>query len=313
MNASSTNPARQPVTVVIAGAAGDLGRRITEHLVKRGASVRALQRLDASEEDRERIQALGATPVGVNTSDVGAVADASAGADCVVSALSGLREVILDRQSVLLDAAVRAGTPRFISSDFCSDYTKTEPGHNRNFDLRREFMGRADRAPISVTSVMNGAFMDMLGAEMPIIQPRIHRVLYWGSADQPLDFTTRDDTAAFTAAVALDRTTPRRLRVAGDTVSARDVAHLMTELSRQTYRPLWAGTVGVLAAAARAAKTVAPQRTAVFPAWQGMQYTRDMFTGDARLRPLDNDRYPDLRWTTLRDRFSTGHLPSSQS
>ena len=72
MNTSSTNPPRQPFTVVIAGAAGDLGGRITEHLVKRGASVRTLQRLDASEEDRERIEALGATPVGVNTSTTSA-------------------------------------------------------------------------------------------------------------------------------------------------------------------------------------------------------------------------------------------------
>ena len=160
---------------------------------------------------------------------------------------------------------------------------------------------------------MNGAFMDMLGAEMPIIQPRMHRVLYWGSADQPLDFTTRDDTAAYTAAAALDGDAPRRLRVAGDTISARGIADVMTALSGDAYRPLWAGTVGVLAALARAVRIVAPQPGEVFPAWQGMQYTRDMFAGHARLRPQDNDRYPDLRWTTVRDRFINGHLPGSQS
>ena len=42
--------------------------------------------------------------------------------------------------------------------------------------------------------------MELLGAEMPILQPRIGRVLHWGSADQPLDFTTKDDVAAYTAA-----------------------------------------------------------------------------------------------------------------
>jgi len=61
----------------------------------------------------------------------------------------------------------------------------------------------------------------MLGAEMPIIQPSIHRVLYWSDAEQLLDFTTKDDVAAYVAAAALDETTPRILRIAGDSVSAR--------------------------------------------------------------------------------------------
>lgn len=300
-------------TIVVAGAAGDLGGRIVENLVRGGAHVLALQRADASGADQDRVAALGAVSAPADVSDVGSVAAACEGADCVVSALSGLREVILDRQSVLIDGAVRAHVPRFISSDYCSDYTRTDPGHNRNFDLRREFAGRADRAPIAVTSIMNGAFMDMLGAEMPIIQPSVRSVLYWGSSDQPLDFTTRDDTAAYTAAAALDGTTPRRLRIAGDAPSVRDISKVMTELSGHTYRPLWAGSVTALAVLSRAARLAAPQPAAVFPAWQGMQYMRDMFSGDARLTPLDNDRYPDLRWTSLRERFTSGHLPGQHA
>ena len=111
---------------------------------------------------------------------------------CVVSALNGLHDVIVGRQSVLLEGAVKAGVARFIPSDFSADFTRTEPGYNRNFDLRREFMVLADRAPIKTTSILNGAFMDMLGAEMPIIQKGIRRVLYWRSADQKLDLTTKD-------------------------------------------------------------------------------------------------------------------------
>jgi len=295
--------------VVVAGAAGDLGSRITRHLVQHGASVRAVVRRDAGEADRELIRTLGADVADADVANVESVKQACQGATCVVSALSGLREVILDRQSVLIDAAAQASVPRFISSDFSSDYTKTSPGHNRNFDLRREFMGRADRAPITTTSIMNGAFMDMLGAEMPIIQPAIRSVLYWGSPDQPLDFTTREDTAAYTAMAALDGTAPRRLRIAGDVVSARDIAAVMTRLSQRTYRAVWVGNVAALAVMSRVAKMLAPQPTAVFPAWQGMQYMRDMFRNAAKLDPLDNDRYPELRFTSLSDRFASGHLP----
>lgn len=42
----------------------------------------------------------------------------------------------------------------------------------------------------------------------------------------------------------------------------------------------------------------------MFPAWQGMQYTRDQFAGLVQLTPLDVDRYPDLTWTPLRTRLA---------
>ena len=71
--------------------------------------------------------------------DVAELTQACAGASCVVSALQGLREVIVGTQSALLAAAVAAGVPRFIPSDFSSDYTQQLVGVNRNFDLRREF------------------------------------------------------------------------------------------------------------------------------------------------------------------------------
>lgn len=297
-------------TVVVAGAAGDLGGRIVEELVARGASVRALLRPNAGPEQVQRVTALGAVPVTAEPGDVRAVAGAIGGAACVVSALSGLRAVLLDRQSTLLDAAALAGVPRFIPSDFSADFTRTAPGHNRNFDLRREFADRAERSGVAVTSILCGAFMDMLGAEMPIIVPRLHAVLFWGDADEPLDFTTRQDTAAYTAEAALDPSAPRWLRIAGDTVSARDMARLMTDLSGHRYKVLWCGTVGMLAALTATARRLAPQPGVVFPAWQGMAYMRDMFSGDARLEPLDNDRYSQPRWTSVRARFSEGHMPT---
>jgi uncharacterized protein YbjT (DUF2867 family) len=302
----------QPI-IVLAGAAGDLGARIAKALVGRNAAVHALVRNDVSAADRNRVSALGLTVTPADIGDADSVAGACEGAACVVSALNGLHEVIVDRQGVLLDAAVQAGVPRFISSDYSADFTRTQPGGNRNLDLRREFMARADRAPIRVTSILNGAFMDMLGAEMPVIQPAIRRVLYWGSADQPLDFTTKDDVATYTAAAALDEAAPRVLRIAGDSVSARSIAQVMTEVTGKRYRTLWAGSIGSLGVLIRLARAVAPQPGATFPAWQGMQYMRDMFGGRAKLHPLDNDRYPGLRWTSVREHLAAGPAAASRT
>ena len=287
-------------TIALAGAVGDLGTRIARALIDRGAAVRALVRPDVSAEERSRLEALGLELAEADPHDRDALAATLAGAACVVSALNGLREVIVDRQTVLLDAAVQAGVPRFIPSDYSLDFTKTTPGGNRNLDLRREFMARADRAPLRVTSVLNGAFMDMLGAEMPVIQPGIRRVLFWADAGQPLDFTTKDDVAAFTAAAALDDAAPRVLRVAGEAVSARDLAATMSDVTGRRYRTLYAGSAGLLGVLIGVAKRVAPQAQETFPAWQGMQYMRDMFSGQGKLEPLDNERYPDVRWTPVR-------------
>ncbi len=296
-------------TIVLAGASGDLGARIAEALIARGAAVRALVRPEVSAADKDRLTGMGVVVAPADVADVGSVAAACEGAACVVSALNGLRDVIIDRQGVLLDGAARAGVPRFISSDYSADFTRTRPGDNRNLDLRREFMARTDRASIQVTSVLNGAFMDMLGAEMPIIQRRIRRILYWRDADQPLDFTTKEDVATYVAAAALDTAAPRILRIAGDTLNARGIAAAMGLATGEPYRTLRVGGIGSLGVMIRVAKLIAPQPRAVFPPWQGMQYMRDMFSGRGRLEPLDNDRYPGLRWTSVRSLLQTsaGH------
>ena len=165
-------------------------------------------------------------------------------------------------------------------------------------------LGQADgarRCASEVTSILNGAFLELLGAEMPVIQPRIHRVLYWRSADQPLDFTSKDDVAAYTAAAALDSATPRLLRIAGDTVSALGIARTLSDLTGERYRTLRVGGMRSLGWMIRLTKLVAPQLRETFPPWQGMQYTRDMFSGETRLAPLDNDRYPEVGWTSVRE------------
>ena len=207
-------------TIVVAGATGNLGGRIARALLERGASVRALVRPSTARDKLERLQELGATIASVELTSASQVTPACSGASCVVSALAGLRDVIVEAQTVLLDAAIRAGVPRFIPSDYSIDFTKFPPGENRNLDLRRDFHQRLDQASIRATTIFNGAFAEMLTGQMPLILFKRKRVLYWGEADQRLDFTTMDDTAAFTASAAVDPTTPRFLRIAGDQLSA---------------------------------------------------------------------------------------------
>jgi uncharacterized protein YbjT (DUF2867 family) len=183
-------------TILVAGATGSLGQLITEALLQRGATVRALVRANS---DPTKVGALAQRGVDVrrvDLTDAAALAEACAGVACVVSALAGLRDVIVEGQSALLAAAVAAGVPRFIPSDFCSDYTCLPAGENRNFDLRREFRARLDAAPIAATSIFNAAFAEVLTYNIPLLDFRQHQVGYWEDADYAIDFTTMADTAA---------------------------------------------------------------------------------------------------------------------
>ncbi len=290
-------------TIILAGGTGDLGERIGRALLRKGADVRAIIRPGTLQGKRRHMEGLGFM-LAESAYDVPSLTAICAGADCIVSALNGLEDVIVGQQSALLNAAVAAGVPYFIPSDFSLDYTQTKAGENRNMDLRRKFRARLDTAPIRATSVLNGAFSTVLTDDAPILLPKLRRVLHWGDAAQPLDFTTKDDVADFTADAALDPDAPRDLRIAGGSASATELAAIATALSGRPYRTIRAGGMGRLGLLIRLTQRVAPSEGDVFPAWQGMQYLRDMMSGRGQLMTNDNARYGKADWTGIRSMMS---------
>ncbi len=290
------------ITIAVAGATGSLGGRIVSELRARGAAVTALVRSGTPPDKLAGLEGAGAKVAQVDMGSVAEIAKACSGAACLVSAVQGLRDVIVDLQTKLLEGAVAARVGRFIPSDFSIDFNKLQPGSNRNLDLRREFHQKLDRAPVAATSIFNGAFGELLTSRMPLLDLAGRRVTYWGSADQKLDFTTMDDTAAFTAAVATDETAPRILRIAGDQISARELAALAGELRKETFALVRLGNVENLAEIIKRERAADPTSEAKpFPRWQANQYMHNMFSGLAKLDPVDNARYGKSSWTTARD------------
>ncbi|GAB3494124.1 hypothetical protein GCM10027341_09880 [Spirosoma knui] len=287
-------------TILIAGGTGNLGGRIIRELLTRGANVRALVRSSSDDEKVKKLEQQGVQIIQTDMSDVAQLTKACEGVSCVISSLQGLRDVLIDAQSRLLDAAVAAGVPRFIPSDFASDFTKIPDGENRNFDLRREFMRHIDTKPIAATSILNGAFADMLLYGIPLLDMKKQQVTYWETPDWRIDFTTMDNTAAYTAAAALDSSTPRILRIASFQISPNELAAVAGSVMKQPFKVIRLGSMAEFHAYNQRERAAHPEgEQEVYPRWQQSQYMQSMFS--VQNAPLDNDRYPDVSWTSAQE------------
>ena len=286
--------------ILVAGATGNIGLRIVKALVREGAEIRVLVRANTPTEKITPLELTGVSIYTVNHWNYEELKRACADVACVVSALAGLRDVVIDAQKILLDAAIDAGVPRFIPSDYSLDFTKFKPGENRNLDWRREFHEYLNNLPIRSTSIFNGAFAELLTTDMPMILFKQKMILYWGSADYQWGFTTMDNTAAYTAKVALDPAAPRYLVIAGDQISPREVHALVSELTGEKFRLFRPGGKRVLGGIIKITRQLAPGKNELYPAWQGMQYMHNMIDERSKIAKLHNDRYAGIDWTNVR-------------
>ncbi|MBC7614587.1 MAG: NmrA family NAD(P)-binding protein [Pedobacter sp.] len=287
--------------IVVAGATGNLGGKIVDKLLDKGVEVIAIVRLETSKQKINTLEQKGVKVFQVNTNNKLEIAKHCFGAHCMVSALAGLRETIIDTQRVFLDAAIEANVPRFIPSDYSSDFTNLKEGQNRNLDLRRAFHKHLEKLPIQATTIFNGPFMDLLITDMPLIMFKQKRILCWGNPNQIIEFTTTYNVAEFTAEVAIDDNTPRFLRVAGDRLSCNDFVKLLTELTSKNYKLFRPGGISLLNIIIKLTRFFSPSKNELYPAWQGMQYMRDMMEGRIIFQKYDNNRYSNIKWTSIKD------------
>jgi nucleoside-diphosphate-sugar epimerase len=287
--------------IAIAGATGNLGGKIVNALLAEDTEVRAIVRLETHPNKVNELQQKGVKVFQVDTNIKSEISKHCIGASCFVSALSGLQETIIDTQKIFLDAAIEANVPRFIPSDYSIDFTNFIEGNNRNLDFRKQFHRYLDAQPICATTIFNGPFMDLLITDMPLILFKQKRILCWGNPNQIIELTTTDNIAEFTAAAALDDNAPRYLRVAGDRLSCNDFVTLLTTLTSSQYKLFKPGGIRRLNFLIKVTKFFSPSNNDLYPAWQGMQYMRDMMEGRVVFQKYDNDRYADIKWTSVKE------------
>jgi nucleoside-diphosphate-sugar epimerase len=280
--------------VVVAGANGRLGRLVIHALLSHpGVRVRALARDPAKLADvaSDRVEVVAWDAAAPNPAVV-------AGASAVISTLQGGPDVIIDAQLALLRAARDAGAKRFLPSDYSFDLFKLAPGVNINSDWRRAFAAaaQAERGAVEVVHLMQGIFTDRgVAGFLGLIDGGTVR--YWGDPTTPIDWTTWEDTAAYAAAAALDeRPVPTHLYVAGDRLDVRGLAAAWGEVHGAPLTLVRLGSLDDLAAETQRRLAAEPHN---LYAWLPLMYARGVFSGDALLGDLANDRYPHIQPETV--------------
>ena len=283
--------------ILVAGATGNLGKRICSELIIRNAEVRAIVRTTTDPEKIAALEKIGVKVIEADLANIVDTAKACKSADCVVSALAGLGDVIIDLQKRLVDAAIKAEVPRFIPSDFCTDYNALVLGENRNFDLRRQFKSYLDSTSIKSSSIFNGAFADILKYNTPILNLKNKSISYWGeNSDWKLDFTTMDNTAAFTAEVALDDKAPKNLQIASFQISPKMIWEDVKKATGEEFRMQQLSTLEDFAQFIKEQRTDNPAgELELYAKWQQAQYIYSMFS--THHTQLANQLYDNLNWT----------------
>lgn len=287
-------------TIAVLGATGNLGRLIATHLA---ANPDVDLRLLVRPESRQKLPDVAGADIkhiDVASASPGDLDAALEGATCVVSALQGGPEIIVEAQGRLLAAARAVGVARFIPSSFSYDIFGPEPGQNVMTDQRRQFadLAEARRGAVEVVHILIGCFMErgVLGF-IGALDVDKATAQVWGAGREAMDFTTYDDAAAFTAAVAADdRARPRVLGFAGATLDARE---LVATFERETGRAVAVEQMGSLPDLS----AEIDRRRATDPgnlmAYLPLMYWRSMLDGSGKLKALANADYPAIQPTTF--------------
>lgn len=298
-------------TVLIVGSNGHMGSRIATYLAhKEGVKLRAMVRDHKPEEAKkqqviQKLESLGAEIVEGDVHDIPSLERACTEVDTVLSALSSFQsrgDVIVTGQLNLLNAAKKAGVSRFIPADYSSDYFQFQPGENLIWDQRLKVAQAVKESGLDYTFIMNGAFMESFFSPFfGIFDFEAGKAEYWGDGETKFDLTTTEDTAKYTAEAVVDpRAVNTAFQVAGDVLTIKEAIAAYEQAKGSKLAARSKGSLDDLRAWIEQTKARTGVPWAVVPA----QCQLALELGKGKLHNIVNDRYPDIKPTSLKEYFA---------
>jgi len=226
--------------ILVVGATGSLGGRITRGLLAQGKSVRFLDRrnpisLELARQGRantaESLITAGAQPVHGDLKDRASLDAAVKGVDAIITTATATQRggedtvpaVDLQGTLDLIEAARAAGVRQFI---YTSAYGSTPDNPIPLFQIKGTCEAALERSGMTYTILRPGVFMEVwigavVGAPLMAGQP----VTLIGAGDHRHNFVSEADVAAFAiAAVGAPRAANRRIDLGGP------ASHTWTEI-----------------------------------------------------------------------------------
>lgn len=299
-------------SVLIVGITGTLGYKIASAILdKEVMNVRGLVR--AGVQKKNQLDALvkrGVTLVEGDLFDLPSLHHACDGADAIVSVVRGGRtetdekEIVLTGQLNLIEAAKANDVQRFLPSDFSVDYFKLDFGDNYNLDLRKRIADALKANGIAHTFTLIGAFTEVLFSPfLKVFDFEVGTFSYWGDGDTLFDTTTMDDTAKYVAeAVADPEMVNCPLKVAGDVLTMKQLHASYEEVigKKLVEKPL--GSIEELETWIKITK----QKATSHYEYLSEQYLYAMVSGKGKLDEFDNNRYPHIQPTRVKQFLQQG-------
>ena len=204
--------------VLVTGVTGNVGKHLIDSLTARGHQVRGAARNYDKLDESHRKKLHDFVPL-TTYWDVEALDRACCDADAVICAYNGAPEMLVDAQLLLLRAAERAGTKRFIAATWNYDWTKMKFGEHESYDPNILFSSHVKMTSnVRPTYIFCGVLAEVLfsvpghGDFSPknngVWDPEKKSFEVWGAGDETWHWTTERDAADFAAAIVARDDTP---------------------------------------------------------------------------------------------------------
>lgn len=292
-------------TILVIGASGDLGYRISQAIIDIGHStnLRAAARGGLSGKHVNTLRQLsdqGAAIYSAELDDLESLKRACEGAHTVISVVQGGPETIIGGQEKLLQACLAAGVQRFVPSDFSENLFAIPAGINPYLDWRRTFDGEVTKSGIGYTHILNGGFMEAVFTSPGLIDGKAETLTYWGDGEVPLDFTAMDDVARYAARIVLDpKTLNQTAGIVGDRLTVGEIVADYQAATGISLRLIRRGSIAEGYAELDRMKLAGAHPMAMLP----MQYLLPMMSGEGLIEHPCNSNYREIKPTTLRSYF----------
>ena len=183
------------------------------------------------------------------------------------------------------------GAERIFPSDFVADVSAIPVEDHLFLGWRKLGQAAIAETGLAQTNTYNGAFTEMLRQPFfGLVDWENARVTHWGAADQPYDFTTTDDTAAYVAAAAVsEKPIDGPFRVAGDTKTPAEIAAIASAVAGRPFNLVPLGDITTLRAKIDELCAASPENPY---AWVGLQYHLAMASGAGKLTGPANAGFP---------------------